>query len=446
MQLDAQPDETPGAALAARLNEAAQRIIAGVEDTLGIRVRDLDKSFVELGGDSLSYVRMSMILEDQLGQLPAAWEREPLQDLIRLANQNTGTPASSRWARMDATVLFRAIAIFIVALSHTGNLTFLSATSPLFVISGINFGKFLRPGIRSTGSLGPTAQFIARFAIPAGLWEAFRGLTLHHFWLPDLLLLGTFFQNPAAPHFTFWFLDVLAANVLLLALIAKLGFWLRGKATAGKDGHESLFRADLLCCLAGLAIAFAQVSTGWWEGNAGSTSVAPFKWFWMLVLGLLIAQAETRARRCMLTGFLACLISAAYSNLPFITPLFGETDALFFASALALVWVDRLPVPRVLQRPVMAVASATLFIYIVNYSVMTKLLPALGSPDWWPLQVGAAIAAGIVAKSAWDRLARWTTKLTAFILARLPVAGRLVSRILPKSTPYFAPKPAVSGA
>jgi hypothetical protein len=279
------------------------------------------------------------------------------------------------------------------------------------VISGMNFSKFLRPGIRDTGDLGPTLHFIARFAIPAGLWQAIRGFAFHQFWIPDLLLLGTFFENPDAAHYTFWFLDVLASNVLLLAMIAKFGFRLRGRQPVEEDGRKSSFWTDLLWCLAGLGIAFAQVSSGWWDGDVGETDVAPFKWLWMLALGILITQANTVARKGLVTGLLGCLALAACSSLPYVARFFGQTDAFFFVSVLVLLWVERVPVPRLLQRPLVGIASATLFIYIVNYSVIYRLMPHLGLPAWWPVQVGVAMVAGVVTKIVWDRFAAWVDSL-----------------------------------
>jgi hypothetical protein len=362
-----------------------------------------------------------MIIDDILGWVPSDWEKRSLTELSRLRNATGVAAARSWWTRMDSTVLFRAISIFIVTLSHTGNYTFFTATSALFVISGMNFSKFLRPGIRETGDLGPTLQFVTRFAIPAALWQATRGFALHQFWIPDLLLLGTFFENPNAAHFTFWFLDVLAANVIILAVIAKFGFRLRSRRPVAQDERKSSFWTDLLWCLAALGIAFAQVSSGWWDGDPGETDVAPFKWLWMLALGILITQANTKARKGLVTGLLGCLALVAYSGLPNVARFLGQTDAFVFVSVLVLLWVERVPVPRLLQRPLLGIASATLFIYIVNYSVINRVMPHFGLPAWWPAQVGAAMVTGIVAKIAWDRVVGWVSGLVVRIKPSFPL-------------------------
>ena len=154
--------------------------------------------------------------------------------------------------------------------------------------------------------------------------------------------------------------------------------------------------------LATLGIAFAQVDPGWWDGVVGEVSVAPFKWMWMLALGVLITQANTVARKGLITGLFGCLVLVACSRLPYVV-LFDPFDGIFFASVPVLLWVERVPVPRLLQRPLVGIASATLFIYIVNYSVIYRLMPHLGLPAWWPVQVGVAIASGILTKMVWDR-------------------------------------------
>src|SRR5262249_13281881 len=147
-----------------------------------------------------------------------------------------------------------------------------SATSILFVISGLNFSRFLRPAIRNAGDLRPTANFILKFAIPAGLWATLRSLWTHSWWLPNLFLLGTFFANPTSPSLTLWYLDVLAANLMVLAGISCLGYYLgarRASATLSAD----TFRTDLAWVMIGLAMAATQVLGGWWDGQVGQDSV-----------------------------------------------------------------------------------------------------------------------------------------------------------------------------
>ena len=396
LELDAQAQTSSSLRDAAHLDERMRRLVAGIEDALDARVDSLDKSFLDLGGDSLSYIRASIVIEDLLGWLPQGWETKPLSEFPQLWADRRIMRARQTWVGVEVTLLFRAVSIILVAMSHTQFQLVLWATSTLFVISGMNFSRFLRPAIRNAGDLRPTANLILKFAIPAGLWLTLSSQWKHGWWLPNIFLLGTSFQNPSSPTMTFWYLDVLALNLILLAGISWLGYYLRA-CRAGATCSADTFRTDLVWVMIGLAMAATQVLGGWWDGQVGTDSVAPFKWFWMLALGLLIIQANSPLRKGVVTGLLAALAATAYSGIPPLTRVLDNVDAFFFIALGLMVWVKRIPVPRLLHRPLVVIASSTLFIYILNYTVIKHL------PSWWLLEVAMAVACGIVAQFIWNR-------------------------------------------
>jgi amino acid adenylation domain-containing protein len=397
----------------AGLDDRMRTLIAGIEDALDTLVTSLDKSFIDLGGDSLSYIRVSMLIEETLGWLPQDWEKKPLSEFSRLSAAPEKARKASKWVSVDVTMVFRAISIVFVTMNHTNAFSYIAATSTLFVISGMNFQKFLRPAIK-VGAITPTIKFILKFGIPAGLWQVLRSFMMHSFWLPDLLLLGTFFQKPGSTHFTLWFLDVLAANLILLSLIGKISYHLLEKS---EQMMRDTFWTDLLWLLLGIGLAFAQVASGWGDGEVGKTGVAPFKWFWLLAFGVLIAQADSARRKWFLTGLLVGLALGAYSGLPGTEILNGGAE-FFFASLLIMLWIERAPVPRWLQRPLLVVASSTLFIYIVNYTVIVHVMPRVGLPNWWPLEVLTAVLAGIIAKAVWDQAVARASSLFLYLRRR----------------------------
>ncbi len=402
-------------------NARTKQLIQGIEEALNAPIEDVGKSFIELGGDSLSYVRVSILLEELLGSLPEGWAEKPVSEFLQRLEEPALPQVRSAWVKFDVTLLFRAIAIVLVCVSHIKDLSFIMATSTLFVISGMNFARFLRPALKQSGELRPTLNLILKFGIPAALWQSLRMIALHRVWLPDLFLLGTFVQNPADPHLTLWFLDILAANLVLLGLIGAAGALIRHRRYAGGAASENKpgnsFWIDLCWLAGGLGIAFVQVDLGWGDGVVGKTGVAPFKWFWMLALGILMTQADSIKKKVVVSLILGGLAMAAYSGIPEIAAPFAQLDEFFFASVLLMIWVDRLAVPRVLQKPLSIVAAATLFIYIVNYSVINHLMPKLGLGDQWTLSVVVAMAAGILAKALWD-------KITAQLRAAAPRVWR----------------------
>jgi amino acid adenylation domain-containing protein len=381
------------------LSAAHRAIVRKIEAVLGQPIKDIGQSFVDLGGDSLSFIQVTLVLERSLGPLPRGWEKLPLETLF-----SPTRPASrvGHWTGIEVPLLFRAVGILLVVLSHTSVVDLLG-TSVLFVISGISFGKFQRPAIIQTGSLQGVLRFILRYGVPAGLWQLMRSLTFHRFWLPDLVLLGTMLQKPGEGHWTLWYLDMLTANVLLLSAIALLNRrWRRAQGANQSDGHR--FGFDCGVVLAGMGLAVVQAWTGWWNGKLGVTSVGPFLWFWLVAYGVVISQAAGFRQRALLTALLALPWASTALRVPVLGTTFGFLDLVFYGSMVCVLWLDTIPIPRLLKGILVEVASASLFIYILNVFIISQLLPRFGVPPGWPLQTLAAVGAGVLANRSWNWL------------------------------------------
>ena len=116
-----------------------------------------DQSFVELGGNSLSYVAMSVRLERALGRLPSDWQRRPLSELERT------TPAARRpwpWlgATLETSVALRAAAIVLIVGSHATLYEMWGGAHLLLGIAGYNFGRFCLTPVVRAGPGSPPAQ------------------------------------------------------------------------------------------------------------------------------------------------------------------------------------------------------------------------------------------------------------------------------------------------
>ena len=85
------------------------------------------------------------MIEDLLGWLPQEWETRPLSEFPQFWAERDSVRTRQTWVGVEVTVLFRAVSSILVVMTHTKIGLFLAATSTLFVISGINFGRFLRP-------------------------------------------------------------------------------------------------------------------------------------------------------------------------------------------------------------------------------------------------------------------------------------------------------------
>lgn len=401
--LQAQRNEAgPGLRNDPQLDVRMRRIIAEIEDALECNINRLDVSFVQLGGDSLSYIQVSMVIEEVLGSLPSGWERRPLEVFLELLPEEGGQSSASAFVRIEFALLLRCLSIIMVVANHAAGGVAFIATSALFVVSGVNFSRFLAPGILRDGRLEPLGRFILRFAVPAALWQMLRSVWMHAFWLPSLLLMGTFFQRPGAPLYTFWYLDVLAANLLLMALIAVAA---RRWVESDRKSDEVLlsrYAFSTLLVLAGLSMATLQVTSGWWDGELGRDSVSPFKWFWLLALGWMVSESDNRQRRLWSSAITVGVSLAVMLSQPVAHVLGGMVDALFALAVLVLLWFPHVSIPRILHKPVILVASSTLFIYITNYSLIYHVLPKLHVPRNLVLEILAALLTGILVTRMWN--------------------------------------------
>ncbi len=377
------------------------RVIAEIEEVLGVQIRDLKHSFVDLGGDSLSYIRIAFVIEDAYGALPLGWELTPLGELgASMAAHRKPKDASGWWISLEPSILLRAFAILFVVLGHASHMAFMG-TSTLFVISGISFAKFFRRDLFEKGDLGPVGRFIFKFGVPAALWQLLAIATgAHSFWLPDLLLMGTYFHEPQGTHMTLWYLDVLAANLVTVSVLTL--WW--GRFSRAYPSVRPTFATDLCLVLVGLVVSFVQVGLGTWDGALGLHSVAPFKWLWMLAFGIAVTQAVSVRQKVLLSLLLAGIALGQLAELPKVANSFGMLDPFFYTSVMALIWLRRVAIPRFLRHPLIGIASASLFIYIVNYTVIQKAHKLLHFDGSWPLEVAAAVLVGVALSWLWNRL------------------------------------------
>jgi putative flippase GtrA len=124
----------------------------------------------------------------------------------------------------------------------------------------------------------------------------------------------------------------------------------------------------------------------------------------LLILGVAISQANSSVRKWWLSGISGAICASAMASESWIPGLSGLVNGFLLLAAWALIWYPTVRVPRWMKRVVVVIASSTLFIYIVNYSVIYHLMPRLGLPAALPVQVASAVLVGIVATRIWERI------------------------------------------
>ena len=347
-----------------------------------------DQSFVNLGGDSLSYVELSLRLESRLGRLPADWPDRTVAELAaRLA---PGSPRRNPvWARVDTTIALRALAIVLIVGSHTNLWVLLGGAHVLLAVAGVNFARFHLTDEAPRERARRVARAAARVAVPSVLWIGAVALTRGEpgwrtvFLLNDLL--GS--RDWSEPAWYYWFIEV----VLLLTVGAGLL-----TAVPRVMAFERRHRFPLALGLAVVALVprYAAVLASYDGDVIHSTLFVA----WLFLAGWAAAVARGPRHRALVT---AVLLAGCWG-------FTGDTarDLLIIAGVVVLVWVRTVPWPRLLVGPTGVLASASLYVYLTHWQVYPWF------ETRWPLGgLLASLAVGVLAWQVVNRASAWVPSL-----------------------------------
>ncbi|MFZ6005291.1 MAG: AMP-binding protein [Actinomycetota bacterium] len=313
---------------------------AAFVDVLGLDPSESD-SFVSLGGDSLSYVEMSIRLEELLGFLPRDWHRTSVGGLAPAPVRRPGL------AHTETSVVLRALAIVLVVGTHTGLWHLPGGAHTLLGVSGYNFARFqLR---------APTMMAsIARIALPAICWIAIAAAATEDFAWPHALLLNGQLGAPGA-RWGYWYIEATVQILLCLALLFAM------PAVRRLEQHRP-FPFALAVLAAGLAVRFDLLGLA----SSSHRTSRPQDVFWLFALGWLAAQATTTPQRLVVSALAAASLAG----------FFGDThrEILVTSALLLVVWAPTLPLPRRATPIIGTVAGASLYIYLSHWQIYPPLL------------------------------------------------------------------------
>ncbi|HEX6248693.1 MAG TPA: AMP-binding protein [Nocardioidaceae bacterium] len=324
---------------AARLREVYAEVLR--RDDVG----DGD-SFVSLEGDSLSYVEMSIRVEEILGHLPPGWHTTPIGELA----PHEGEPRRGRSIEMN--VLLRALAIVAIVGSHANLFAIVGGAHVLLGVAGFNFGRFHLNESPRVERIRHMVGSIARVVVPSVLviglfstWTAGLG------WTQALLLNGVLGSRDwTEPAWHYWFIEALVYTLVALTVVMALPvvdraerrwpFWLPMMLA----GLGLLTRYDVVEVMGGDVIHRANVV------------------FWIFALGWASVKATETWQRVLVSVALVVTLPGFFEDAP-------VRDALVLVGMLALVWLRSVRVPSWSARGIGVLASASLYIYLVHWQV-----------------------------------------------------------------------------
>lgn len=348
-----------------------------------------DSSFVGLGGDSLSYVEVSLRLEEALGRLPDGWHLMPIRELERAAR----TGRRSRWHRVETGVVLRAVSIVLIVGSHIPVFTVRGGAHLLLAVAGFNFARFHLAGASRSERRRRLVDSTLRILVPSVLWITAAALLTDEYHLFQATLL----HSMTGRNSNYWFIEVIV--YILLGLTALLSVPALDRAE-----RRLPFAFPLALLAAGLVIRYDV---------PGLHLPDAITAFWMFPLGWAAAKAEGAARRLLVTA-------GALTVLGYFGPGQNLREAVVITGLVLLLWVPTLPLPGPLARPTGLLAGASMYVYLTHWQVY----PLFGG-RFPVLALAASLAAGV----AFGALATGATRR----LLRRPSAALPAGHPAPRS-------------
>lgn len=306
---------------------------------------DGDASFVDLGGNSLSYVTMSVRIERVLHELPPDWHRLPLRELEQL------TPGRRRWvSTLETSVALRAIAIVLIVGSHAELFEMWGGAHILLGVAGYNFARFCLTSAPREDRIRHLRDTIAWIAAPAIAWVAITMTFSDHYSWSNLLLANKFlgpFDSMTAGRL--WFIEVLVWTLVLLTLL----LWVPAVDRLERRGP---FAFALVFLAVGVALRYAPPGP-----DPGEDAWFTMLSFWFFAVGWAVAKSSTAWQRAAITALLAVGLYGYFGD--------PVREALVFGGITLLIWLPAIRCPVPLTGVLATVADASLYIYLTHFQI-----------------------------------------------------------------------------
>jgi acyl-CoA synthetase (AMP-forming)/AMP-acid ligase II len=339
-------------------------------------------SFVDLGGDSLSYVEVSLRLEQLLGTLPTGWHLLAPRELAQ-AQPKPLRRKGARLHHIETSVVIRCLAIVLILANHTHLAYVPGGAHTLLALVGFNLARFqltARPrGERVRGIL----RSVARIVLPSSLWIGALVLLTDDYDWRNVLMLNQVLGDWSAwsPRWHYWFIEAITSLLLGSALLM---------AVPAVDRWERRwpFAFPMALVAAGLLTRYDIVvpDAGPYRGANAYVLI------WLFATGWAAARASTTRQRLLVSAVPVLTVPGFWPSMP-------GRELTIILGVLALAWFPTAPVPRWLARFAAQVATASLFVYLTHFSVYPYLM-AYNSV----LAMAASIAVGVAYWWLWSRL------------------------------------------
>ncbi|BAN01831.1 AMP-binding protein [Ilumatobacter coccineus] len=350
---------------------------------LGVDTVAPDDTFAGLGGDSFSYVEMSIRLEEIIGTVPSDWHVLSVGELDRLV----GSKQRRRFVtQLETSVVIRAIGISLIVCTHMRVFRLAGGAHTLLAVLGYNFARFQLTAVDVGARLRSLGSTIARVAVPTSVWIGLNALLFGGYSLGAVLLVNNYTGGAARRdgRWEYWYFETFVQVMIVLGLLFSFA----------RVRHAER-RAPFAFALGVLAITwlfrFDVIALGGSYNYLFRThTVASF-----VALGWLAYRSTTNVQRLVATAATVAT-SVGY---------FGQTDREWriIVMVTALIWIPRISLPTPVARVVGVMAAASMWTFLVHWQVWPLFTPWLDDRVAYLL----TMATGVVVWRVAVLIGRW---------------------------------------
>ena len=360
-------------------DDLAERIRATYALLLGRPDARTDQSFVDLGGDSLSYVEASVRLGRLVEDVPAGWASLSCDELARGGRESH--PSAGHV--VDTSLVLRAVAIVLIVGSHTDLWAVPGGAHTLLVLAGLSLVRFHLPAPGTRERLRRIARTVRAIAVPSvlvmGADAALRGT---YDWTTVAGLNNLLGSDHWTDQWRMWFVEAICWGLVAIAALLAV-------PAVGRLERRHPYAVPL--ALVGATLVARWASIGWTADNPQRYSL-PYVWTFLL-LGWLVGRSTTTRLR-LTTAAVTVLATWGF---------FGDhlREGVVVGAVVLLLVAPQVRLPARLVGLVGVLAASSLWVYLLHWEVYPPI-----EERSEPLALLASFAVGIPAWWAWTRAGR----------------------------------------
>ncbi|MER3434134.1 MAG: hypothetical protein C4288_12070 [Leptolyngbya sp. ERB_1_1] len=353
---------------------------------LNLRQVQPEDTFISLGGDSLSYVQLSMEFERHLGYLPQGWEHLSIAELEQLS------PQRSRSGLIETSIILRALAIMGVVAGHAELLEIGGGALLLLMIAGANLARFQSGALFRGELFQPISSLLRNLVTPYLIISAAYQLWKRELDLSVLLLFSNFINPEVTSIFPVWFITLLVQVILIFSLL----FVIKPiRQFAAASPWEFGLATLLISILAKVGISSVWDTTYLYDR-------LPHMLFWIFSLGWTAQFVQSQQQKIITTIILWALV-----------PILAHLDQTYawwilFGGTLVL-WLPVVSVPRIIKSPLQILGAATYHIYLFHMIFIHFVRNVAGIPSPW-LNTVVGLSGGVLVWAMVQAVQRFLAK------------------------------------